>query len=481
MGRSDRGIRRGGADRGSSASAAGLGTLILEKTAWIGGTSAISAAGVWVPANDQARAGGIEDSPDEALAYIRALAPPGWRETEDHLWQRFVIESPRMLAFVESHSPLRFELTPQSDPFLDAPGAKGYGRMVSPRTLSRWIVGRYARKLRPPMLPHIFSYQEYLELDPYHHPVAATLKLSPRLLFRMLVDGRGMGTALISGLLKGCLDHGSHVEIQARAVELVQDACGDVAGAVVEQGNGRRCVRARHGVVLATGGFEWNAALVAKYFPGPVDFITSPSGNEGDGHAMAERLGAQMARMDQANLSPALPIVYDGHLQGMSIVFHQEPNAIIVDRTGHRFVDEFRFNIGEVLDERDQATGEALHLPAWLVTDSHFLRLSPMTRWFSRHDNTWMVSALSIEELARRIGLPERELCATVERYNGFCVAGFDPDFRRGTRRPTVAGHGRRTGNLLAITHPPFLAMPFSFYQRRPADQSERRSTEARW
>jgi 3-oxosteroid 1-dehydrogenase len=334
--------------------------------------------------------------------------------------------------------------------------------MVSPLPLSRWIVGRYARKLRPPMLPHIFTYEEYLDLDPYHHPVAAMLKMSPRLLFRMLADARGMGTALISGLLKGCLDRGSHVEIQARAVELVQDARGDLAGAVVEQGNERRCVRARRGVVLATGGFEWNAALVAKHFPGPVDFITSPSGNEGDGHAMAERVGAQMARMDQANLSPALPIIYDGHLQGMSIAFHREPNAIIVDRNGHRFVDEFRFNIGEVLDERDPATGEALHLPAWLVTDSHFLQLSPMTRWFSRHDQKWMVSAASIGMLAHRIGLPEQELCATVERYNGFCVVGFDPDFRRGTQRPAVVGYDSRRDKLLPIAHPPFLAMPFN-------------------
>jgi 3-oxosteroid 1-dehydrogenase len=438
-------------------SAAGLDTIIVEKTAWLGGTSAISGAALWVPANHVARAKGIEDSPEDALAYIRALAPPGWWETEDHLWQRFVAAAPRMLAFIEARSPLRFQLTPQPDPFPKVRGAKSRGRMVSPGPLNRRIVGRYAQNLRPPMLPHIFTYQEFLQHDPYHHPMAATFRLMPRVLWRMIGSARGMGTALITGLLKGCLDHGCRVQIGGRAIELVVNEHGDVIGAEVEQRGVRQAIRTRRGVILATGGFEWNRELVAEHFPGPIDFITSPRGNEGDGHLMARRVGAEMAHMDQANFGPALPIVYEDRLQGMSIAFHQEPNAIIVDRHGRRFVDEFRFNIGEVLSERDPSTGAPLHLPAWLITDRRFLKRSPMARWFSGYDRNWMVKGASLEELARRTGIPEDLLLLTVERFNAFCADGFDPDFRRGEARPGVRGDAR--DDLVPIRHPPFLAM----------------------
>ena len=75
--------------------AGGLATAIVEKTAWIGGTSAMSGAGVWVPANHHAHAAGIDDSPDETLRYLRATAPPGWQETEDALWQSFAEQRPR--------------------------------------------------------------------------------------------------------------------------------------------------------------------------------------------------------------------------------------------------------------------------------------------------------------------------------------------------------------------------------------------------
>ena len=442
-------------------SVAGLDTVVLEKTDKIGGTTAISAAGTWVPANHHALAAGIDDTPRDALEYIRALAPPGWWETEDRLWRRFVEEAPRMLAFVEKHTPLRFDLTQQSDPYPDAPGAKRLGRMLSPSPLSRRIVGEYAPYLRRPMLTHMFTYQEFLREDAYHRPLAASSKLLPRLVSRWLTGSRAMGTALVAGFLKGCLDHGCRIGTRARATELILDRKDAICGIVVDQGTSIRRIGVRCGVVLASGGFEWNADLVAKHFPGKVDFITSPWGNEGDGHRMAMSAGAQFAHMDQANLSPALPIRYDGRLQGLSLSFHQEPNAIIVDRKGRRFVDEFRFNIGEVIDQRDPATGEPKHLPAWIVSDRRLLARAPFVRWFANAKKGWMVRADSIAELARRIDLPEVNLTGTIERFNAFCGNGIDEDFGRAA--PRQKGKGRANHAALSpIRNCPFLAMPLN-------------------
>lgn len=440
-------------------SAAALDTVIIEKTASIGGTSALSAAGLWVPANHVAQRRGIEDSPGEALAYIQSLAPPGWEATEGELWRRFTNEAPRMLSFVESNTPLRFEMMPQADPFPDRKGGRAMGRMVSPRAVRRRVAGSCARLLRKPMLPHVFTYAEYLKLDPYHHPVRATFRRLPQVIWRYLTGTRGMGTALIAGLLGGCIQFGCRIKTDTRAVRLLIDDEGRVVGAQVRTNEKELVIKATRAVVLATGGFEWDRHRLNKHFPGPIDFITSPSGNEGDGHRMAEAVGAAMAHMDQANLTAALPIRYGGNLQGMSLSFHQEPNAILVDRTGARFTNEYRFNIGEVIDERDPKSGSPKHLPAWVITDARFMKFSPMTRWFSRGDRSWLVTAPSIGALAEKIGVPPESLEETVRRFNGFCSQGTDPDFLR----HIAGGAAHGSGNLLVpIKHAPFMAMPLN-------------------
>lgn len=57
------------------AAAGGLSVRVFEKTSLIGGTSAMSGAGTWVPANQHARNAGLEDSVEDAIAYLRAASP----------------------------------------------------------------------------------------------------------------------------------------------------------------------------------------------------------------------------------------------------------------------------------------------------------------------------------------------------------------------------------------------------------------------
>jgi 3-oxosteroid 1-dehydrogenase len=447
-----------------AAAAQGLSVTVLEKAAVLGGTSAMSGAGTWIPANHHAAEAGIADSPEEALAYIRAAAPPGWQETEDALWQRFVVEAPNMLRFVESHTPLRFRLTPEPDPLRDLPGAKPRGRMLSPLPLSRWRAGRYAFRIRRSTIPELFTYHEAVETDLYHHPIRTAFALLPRLAWRVLTNARGKGTALIIGLLRGCLDLGCRIETEARAVELVLDAAGAVTGAIVEQRGQRLRYAARRGVLIATGGFEWDPAMRAAHFPGPVDYLGSPSTNEGDGHRMAQAAGAVLAHMDQATLTPSIPKRYEGAVLAMPVPFHTEPNAILVDRSGRRFVNELRFNIGEVLDSRDAATGQPLHLPAWVISDAALLKRLPPLRWAAaRHDRSWLRRADSIAGLAAQIGVPPEALEATVARFNAAVAAGRDEEFGRPAGRDAAAAADRRRrAGIEPIARPPFLAMPFN-------------------
>lgn len=441
----------------------GLSVTVLEKTDRLGGTTAMSGAGTWIPANHLAAEAGIADSAEEALTYIRAGAPEGWAETEDALWQAFVHAAPEMLRFVEANTPLRFALTPEPDPLRSLPGAKARGRMMSPLPLSRWRAGRFAFRIRKSTIPEIFTYHEAVTTDLYHKPYRTALELWPKLLWRLLTNTRGKGTALVTGLLRGCLDAGVRVELNARALELTRDEIGGVTGAVVERRGQRELWSARAGVVIATGGFEWDAALMARHFPGPLDYRGSPGAHEGDGQRMAEGAGAALARMDQATITPAVPVRYEGRLLAQPVPFHTEPYAMLVNRRGERFMNELTFNIGEALDRRDPETGEPVHLPAWVITDARMLEEVPPVRWAAKADPGWLRQADDIAGLAAKIGVPADALAAAVARFNAFAEAGQDEDFGRPARADAAsAGDKRRRAGIKPINQAPFLAMPFS-------------------
>ncbi len=443
-----------------TASVAGLKTAIIEKTDKVGGTSAMSGAAAWLPANHHGKAAGYDDTPEEALEYLRATAPQGWRETEDTLWESFARNAGPMLAFVEAHTPLRFALTSEPDVYAEMPGAKARGRMVAPMPLSRRLLGPYARRLRVSTLPQIFTYQETTDNDLYRKPIRTVLKLAPRLLRRFVGNERAKGAALTIGLLRSCLDHGCHLALETRAVELVRDAAdGAVTGIVVERDSRREVLGAARGVLLATGGFEWDRERLQQHFPGPVDRLGSSPGNAGDALRMAEAAGAALAHMDQALIYPCLPTRYDGRLHALPAPIHMEPNAIVVDRHGQRFVSEYAVDLGEAIDRRDPQTGEPLHLPAWLISDRTFLR--PVLRWYAHYDPDWLVRAPTVAALAERIGVPAAALTVTVDRFNGFCAAGRDADFHRGE---SIFQKAKAKGRpvLAPIHHAPYLAMPFN-------------------
>lgn len=415
-----------------TAAAAGLKVLVLEKSALLGGTSAMSGAGMWVPANHLAAAAGFQDSPQEALTYLRSASPAGWALAEDLLWQRFTEEAPNMLAFVERHTPLRFSLTNEPDPMAEHQGGKREGRMVSPKLLSRRILGRYARRLRSSTMPHLFTYNEMRSTAIYTRPARAVVGMLPQLLWRALTQRAGQGSALITGLLKGCLDHGCRIETSARVLDLlVDDASGRVVGVRVQKDGATLDFRARRGVVLATGGFEWDEALRQTHFPGPLDRLGSPRSNEGDGQRMAQRVGARLDRMDQANVYPTLPTIYEGKPHGLPFPFQAFAHAIVVDRHGRRFSSESDYNIGEHLDRRNE-DGSPVHLPAYVIADARFMKHSFPFRWFARKQPGWISSTATLAELAVRLGLPAQSLQETVSRFNAFCVQGKDLDFARG-------------------------------------------------
>ncbi|CAG9242142.1 FAD-dependent oxidoreductase [Paraburkholderia caribensis] len=443
------------------AAAKGKTVAILEKSAYLGGTSAMSGAGIWIPGNHIARRAGLIDSPEEALKYIRNVAPQGWEETEDSLWKSFVEYAPTMLKFLEENTPLRFELTQEPDTKAEQPGGRKVGRMVSPLALSRRVAGPYSCLIRRSTLPHLFTYGELLKHNPYQAPISTGIRLLPRLIYRLMTNGAGQGSALIAGLIAGCLKHGCKFYVETAAVKLIQHTNGVDGVEAVADGRQLKFM-AKHGVLLATGGFEWNTNLLATHFPG-VDMLGSPSTNTGDGQRMAQEAGAELDRMNQANIYPSLPVIYEGRKQALPLTFQAEPHSIIVNGRGERFVSEYDFNFGEALDQRD-ASGQPVNLPAWIVGDRRLMKNAFVLRWLTRHFRGWIKSESTISDLARSIGISGRSLENTIARYNQFCRLGNDEDFGRGSTvwERYMADADGHSGNptLGAIERGPYYAIP---------------------
>ena len=441
----------------------GARTLVLEKAAVIGGTTAMSGGCIWVPNHHHMAAMGLEDSRQAALDYIRAVSPDGWHNTEEPLWAAYVDHAPEMLQFIERHSPTRFNPNRDPDPYAEAPGGMAYGRNVSPAPIRIGRLGPWRDKVRVPTADMRISYEEVIDNFFFANPKKHMPRLLPRLAWRKLTGAHVRGRALTIGLLKGCLDQGVKIWPETSATRLLTDD-GRVTGLAVERQGRAVEVAAAKGVILASGGFEWNSEMMAEHFPGPVEWIASPQGNTGDGQRMAAEAGARLDRMDQALVMGVTPVNYEGQVQGQPAADYFLPHSMIVNRHGRRFVNEKQMNIGLAFAEMDLETGTPAHLPAWRIYDGQFAARYPHAMPNKSIPGNHF-QAGSLAELAGMIDVDADGLVETARRFSEFARAGVDQDFGRGAsiwdrNRGGDPAH-EPNPTLGTIEQPPFHAMPF--------------------
>ena len=236
----------------------GASVGLYEKGEVVGGTTTLSGGVVWIPNNPHAAAAGLADSREEALAYLDSLSL-GMIDPE--LAATLVDTGPDVVRWLEQTTPLRFEVIrgyPDYHP--EHPGGKpGGGRSLDSGLFPYVELGDWAdRVARASSVPRLRLLEIPLgggsgSIDP------ATQQERDRL------DAHGRGHALVGGLLAACLDRGIVPVTGARATELLRDQ-GRVVGARFESGAPLSEVSARRGVVLATGGFEWDAELVRTFY-----------------------------------------------------------------------------------------------------------------------------------------------------------------------------------------------------------------------
>ncbi len=317
----------------------GADVVVLEKDAVVGGTTGVSGGVMWVPGNHHMADAGIDDTREDAIAYITRLADG--RAPDPALVEVFVDTAPEVLGYLNAKTPLRTQIvTVMPDYYFahpsDIPGKRGPGRSVEPLPFAvRSAVGEWADRVAARSTLLSLGAQTTLVED------LSGVRLSDdERARREREDQRAKGAAYIGSLLAGLLDRGVEILVETPARELVV-LDGEVVGVAGERDREPFAVGARQGVVLACGGFEWDREMVRAFIGYDVTPL-SPGCNTGDGHRMAMEAGAALGNMTSywgqgAMFDPAF--TREGEIVGQ-MSMGLGPGSIVVNRRGRRFFNE---------------------------------------------------------------------------------------------------------------------------------------------
>ena len=427
-----------------SAAQAGASVTVLEAASSLGGTTAISGGGIWIPANPWAAAHGVEDSPQDALRYLKALE---LGDSDETLARAYVARGVEAARAVEAHTPLRWQhLVGFADYHAEFDGGKALGRSLEVKPVA--APAEVLAQIRDD--PH--------RVGPITIVEEATASLpDPAEIARRERDGivtRGRG--LIAGLLAALYELGGNARAGVRATRLLTSG-GAVVG--VEAG-GERLAGA---VVVASGGFERDPALVRSFLRGPLVAPAGPPSNRGDGLRMGMAVGAALGNMSEAWWSPAMEIggqTIDGApLYRMLFMDLARPGGLLVDGTGRRFANEAtNYNdLGRAMYAFDAANYAYPAIPSWLVFDA-LRRSEPVGPLIAGDpDPHWLHRAPTLEALAELIDVPAQALSSTVARFNDHASRGADDDFGRGSYAWDRVSGG--SSQLRPLAEPPFYAL----------------------
>lgn len=446
-----------------AAQAEGADVLVVEKADLVGGTSAISGGIVWMPNNHLQAEAGIEDSREAALAYLESLS---LGQIDSDMAATFVDQGPQMLQWIEDNTPCSFHiLEGYPDYHPEHPG----GRPDGGRSLDNGLfpmpeLGEWAAKIRQDGPPRPVMLSET--------PLGGATSLPPNEVLgeRMASGAAGFGLALVSGLLKACLDVGIQPRTSTAAQELVVED-GQVTGVRLAGPDGPHNVGARQGVIIATGGFEWNEELVRTFLRGP---MTAPAGspdNTGDGLVMAMDVGARLGNMRNAWWVPVIRVpdreAWGAARVSLVLLERTRPHSLMVNQQGVRFTNESgNYNaMGGAFHAFDPATFTYPNQPCWLIFDhQHKSRYDIAGTPPGPDTPDWITRADTVAELAAAIGVPADTLVATIDRFNEFASKGEDPDFGRGVSSYDTFNGDRSLPGVAATLGPldqgPFYAVP---------------------
>ncbi|KRW58442.1 FAD-dependent oxidoreductase [Pseudomonas sp. TTU2014-080ASC] len=435
----------------------GLSVLVVEKSAQFGGTSAISGGGIWIPNNHHFIAKNGNDSPEKAWTYLQNAV--GDRVDEQRL-RAYLDAAPKMVAELEACSRVRFavaEKYPDYYPHLE--GSLPGGRSLDPEIFDASVLEDEFDNMRPASATTLLMGKIAWTARQAHKAMSRSFGWRLMLIWLILrykldfkwrrktdMDRRtALGASLVASLRRSLMDRKVPLWLNTDFRELLTEN-GRVSGVRVEREGQMLELSARHGVILASGGFEQNQQLRERYLPKPTErawSATPPGNNTGAALEAAQSIGAATDLLDWGWWAPTIAV--PGEEKPRPIFAERAfPGSIVVNCQGKRFVNEAAPYL-EFVDAmyRDQRARGDDNLSVWVIIDAHFRfnyamgplmpgQIMPDSKLPAEWLNTMYFKADSLEQLAGQIGVDAQGLVDSVKRLNEYAKTGDDVEFGRG-------------------------------------------------
>lgn len=465
-------IGAGGAGMSAALFAAidGAKVLLVEKTEYLGGTTALSAATTWVPLSQPGLAINPDDHYEAVLGFLdRAV---GNRAPRD-MRIAFLDNAHKAIAKLENNSQVQYQVRPVHPDYLsELEGSVRGGRAIEPKPFDGRTLGGALKLLRPPIPEFTVLGGMMVDRDDIAHLLGLSKSLKSftyalRIITRHMIDrlryGRGtrlvMGNALIARLLRSLLDRKVTILTETTVESLQRDERG-VQGVTLSQNGARRSIRARGGVILASGGFNRHGEKRAQMLPGAdVAWCPAAPGHTGAAHDLALAAGARYGaasldapaeRASEPVQSHAFwaPVSTRKRADGSNAVFPHfimdrgKPGMIALNQRGERFLNESTSY--HLFGLAMQAANKASPcIPAWLVCDAAALKrygigmirpgAQPGKSIAPYLADGYLIQADTVAALAAKLGVDEAVLSDTITGFNQAADAGVDEAFQRGS------------------------------------------------
>lgn len=456
----------GGLAAAITAAHAGAKVLVVEKDSKVGGVTGISSGQCWVGANSLAATAGIADSKEETGQYLEHLSQ-GLGDAP--LRNIFMDEGVRTIDFLHQEIGIPFKVVKgYPDYYYPAvKGSKPSGRYLEVEPFTATELGDWAERCIITSYGLHYAYTTSQEWVDHQAGVASVWE---RLEQHINNDERCAGAGLAAHMLKAALNLGVEVWLESAATRLISEQ-GEVVGAVVSTQEGELTVRTKKGVLLATGGYDWNHEMVRRY-EALTDFGSMcPPTIEGDHITMAAEVGA----IPYASRAPAQSPIFIGYKVPGELIYNHPsyrmllpgaPHSVIVNHSGQRFAnDSFYPDVATKVARFDGQEDGMPNWPAWLIFDQNMLDKYGLLPFFPGQPlpDGMAEVALTVEQLAKQAGINAEGLAVTLQRYNQQCESGVDDEFGRGsvpwgklmTSDPSLPGNQ----NMAPLTKAPFYAV----------------------
>ncbi len=387
------GFGAAGACAAIEAADSGAQVMLFERNSGSGGASGLSGGEIYIGGGggtDAQREAGFEDSTEDFIAYLKAAGGPCIDEAKCDLYGH------QALAHYD---------------WLKAQGVPYRGN---------YLPGKHIEPTDDSTL--IWSGSEAAA------PFCDVAKPAPRG-HTIQHMGWGGGRPLVDVLEASARSKGVEVVLDSRALALIEDS-GRICGVVVRIDNQTRFVRARKGVVLATGGFVFNETMRSRYCPDTFK-LNDPIGDKDDGIGIQLGMGAGGQAIHMEQFFTTCPwTMPESHAYGVFVNIH-----------GQRFINEDCYH-GRVSRCAVDQPGSKVYL---LLDNAHFTQPPDFARIaIAATGDTW-------DEVEAELAMPSGTLAATMALYNAHAHEGRDPLF------------DKRAPILVALDQGPFVALELDF------------------